>query len=203
MRVKAWSTPRVTIHRCPEICHLGMQFVHNWFRKRPYALCKSCRGMLDLQLSYSNFCALEFKFLDKNTGQSRKDELVLTLGAPDRCPRRHSRVGRAPAPLGPHDEAEFGPLVCAPWDPLAPHRLPPPLLGHHASRAPWSCRTDLAPPAHSRRRRTAPRRRRTRAHAATWPTRWRARTALQATTAYKRQETHTSREPRQTRRRYH
>jgi hypothetical protein len=64
IREKAWSTPRVTIHRRPEICHLGMQFVHKRLRKRPYALCKSCRGMLDLQLSYSNFCALQLNFLE-------------------------------------------------------------------------------------------------------------------------------------------
>jgi hypothetical protein len=42
-----------------------MQFVDNWLRKRPYALCKSCRGMLDLQLSYSNLGALQFNFLEK------------------------------------------------------------------------------------------------------------------------------------------
>jgi hypothetical protein len=29
VREKAWSMPRVTIHQRPEICHLGMQFVHN------------------------------------------------------------------------------------------------------------------------------------------------------------------------------
>jgi hypothetical protein len=64
IREKAWSTPRVTIHRCLEICHLGMQFVHKRLRKRSYALSKSCRGMLDLQLSYSNFCALQLNFLE-------------------------------------------------------------------------------------------------------------------------------------------
>jgi hypothetical protein len=64
IREKAWSTPRVTIHRRPEICHLGMQFVHKRLRKRPYALCKSCGGMLDLQLSYSNFCALQLNSLE-------------------------------------------------------------------------------------------------------------------------------------------
>jgi hypothetical protein len=130
MRVKDWSTPRVTIHRHLEICHLGMQFVHNWLRKRTYALCKSCRGMLDLQLSYSNFCALQFKFLEKNPGQSRQAELVLTLGAPERRPRRRSR----PGPLGPHTKVGLGPSVSAPWDPLASHRLPPPLPGRHARR---------------------------------------------------------------------
>jgi hypothetical protein len=73
--------PRVTIHQRLEICHLGMQFVHNWLRKRSYALCKSCRGMPDLQLSYSNFCALHLKFLEKNRRQRRQAELVLTIGA--------------------------------------------------------------------------------------------------------------------------
>jgi hypothetical protein len=52
MHEKAWSTPRVTIHRRPENSQLGMRFVHNWLRKTPYALCGSCRGMEDLQLSY-------------------------------------------------------------------------------------------------------------------------------------------------------
>jgi hypothetical protein len=64
IREKAWSTPRVTIHRRPEICHLGMQFVHKRLRKKSYALCKSCREMLDLQVFYSNFCALQFNFLE-------------------------------------------------------------------------------------------------------------------------------------------
>jgi hypothetical protein len=64
MREKAWSMPRVTIHKRLENSQLGMRFVHNWLRKRSYALCRSCRGMLDLQLSYSNFCALLFNFLE-------------------------------------------------------------------------------------------------------------------------------------------
>jgi hypothetical protein len=41
---KCKSMPEVTIHRRPEIGHLGIQFVHKWLRKTPYALCKSCRG---------------------------------------------------------------------------------------------------------------------------------------------------------------
>jgi hypothetical protein len=35
MHEKAWSMLIVTIHRCPGNC---MQFVHNWLRKRPYAI---------------------------------------------------------------------------------------------------------------------------------------------------------------------
>jgi hypothetical protein len=49
---KCKSTPRVTIHRRPEISDLGMQIVQKRWRERPYALSKSCRGMQDLQLSY-------------------------------------------------------------------------------------------------------------------------------------------------------
>jgi hypothetical protein len=41
MREKAWSTLVVTVHRCPENSQDGMHFVHNWLRKRPYALGKS------------------------------------------------------------------------------------------------------------------------------------------------------------------
>jgi hypothetical protein len=39
MREKAWSTLAVTVHRRPENSQVGMQFVHNRLRKRPYALC--------------------------------------------------------------------------------------------------------------------------------------------------------------------
>jgi hypothetical protein len=66
MREKVWSTPRVTIHRRPEICQLGMPFVHNWLRKRPYTLCRSCRGIGDLQLCYSLLGSLLLKNLEQN-----------------------------------------------------------------------------------------------------------------------------------------
>jgi hypothetical protein len=33
MGEKCRSTPQVTIHQHPQICHLGMQFVHNWLKK--------------------------------------------------------------------------------------------------------------------------------------------------------------------------
>jgi hypothetical protein len=54
IREKAWSMLIATIHQRLGICHLGMQFVHNWLIKRPYTLCESCRGSRDLQLWYSN-----------------------------------------------------------------------------------------------------------------------------------------------------
>jgi hypothetical protein len=54
-----------TIHWRPENSQVAMDFVHKWWRKTPYTLCRSCRGMLDLQLSYSNLGAIEFNFLEK------------------------------------------------------------------------------------------------------------------------------------------
>jgi hypothetical protein len=47
---KCKSTLEVTIHRRPENSQLGTQFVQKWWRKRPYALYNSCRGIGDLQL---------------------------------------------------------------------------------------------------------------------------------------------------------
>jgi hypothetical protein len=67
MREKAWSTLVVTVHRRPEISQVGMHFVHNWLRKRSYALCKSCKGILDLQLSYYPLDPLQLKNLEKNS----------------------------------------------------------------------------------------------------------------------------------------
>jgi hypothetical protein len=76
----------VTIHQRPKNCQLGMQFVHNWLRKRPYALCKSCRGSKDLQLWYSNVCPLHFNFLEKNSVKVCQSKLFLVPGAPERAP---------------------------------------------------------------------------------------------------------------------
>jgi hypothetical protein len=66
MGEKLESTLEVTIHRRPGNLQLGMRFVHKWLRKRPYALCKSCRGLIDLQLSYLLLGPLQFKNLEKN-----------------------------------------------------------------------------------------------------------------------------------------
>jgi hypothetical protein len=43
------STPVGTIHWSRELLHLGIQIVQKWLRKWPYALCKSDRGLGDLQ----------------------------------------------------------------------------------------------------------------------------------------------------------
>jgi hypothetical protein len=61
---KGKSTPRITIHRRPENSQLGIQIVHKWLRKRPYAFYESCRGLGDLQLCYSPLGPLLFKNLE-------------------------------------------------------------------------------------------------------------------------------------------
>jgi hypothetical protein len=61
---KCKSTLEATIHRRPENSKLGIRFVHNWLRKRPYALCESCRGSGDLQLCFSLLGPLLFNFLE-------------------------------------------------------------------------------------------------------------------------------------------
>jgi hypothetical protein len=107
-----------------------MQFVHNWLRKRPYALCKSCTWMLDLEHSYSNFYALQFKFLEKNPGRSRRAELVSTLALQSgahagvrasTAPR--PRWARTPRPASVLQTARRGTPPCA-----APPSSPTPLV---------------------------------------------------------------------------
>jgi hypothetical protein len=58
------STPQVTIHRRPENSQLGMRFVNSWLRKTLYGFCRSCRGLIDLQLCYSPLGPLLFKNLE-------------------------------------------------------------------------------------------------------------------------------------------
>jgi hypothetical protein len=63
---KLKPTPWSTIHQRPENSQLGIKFVHKWLRKSPYALCKSCRGLIGLQLFYLSLGPLQFKNLEKN-----------------------------------------------------------------------------------------------------------------------------------------
>jgi hypothetical protein len=139
MREKAWSTPRVTIHRRLEICHLGMHFVH---KKPSYALCRSCRGMLDLQLSYSNLGALQFNFLEKTAVEQGNPEMFLCWNALLRNVARWQAPDRTPAPLaGPRHRgtaATAGPT--APTPTSAPNTLSP------RTAHPWAERTDLRRP---------------------------------------------------------
>jgi hypothetical protein len=117
MHEKAWSTLVVTVHRRPENSQVGMHFVHSWLRKRPYTLCKSCKGILDLQLSYSNLSALQFNFLEKTTVEQGHPEMISRRNALLRDVARRQAPDRAPALLaGPRRRgtaATAGPIAPA------------------------------------------------------------------------------------------
>jgi hypothetical protein len=118
MREKPRSTLPDTIHLRLEICHLGMHFVHKWLRRAPYALCRSCRGMLDLQLFYSNLSALQFNFLEKTVVKQGNLEMISRRNALLHDVARRQAPDRAPAPLaGPRcrgTAATAGPTASAP-----------------------------------------------------------------------------------------
>jgi hypothetical protein len=48
---KVWSTLAGTIHQRPENLQVGILFLQNWLSKTPYDICRSCRGIRDIQLS--------------------------------------------------------------------------------------------------------------------------------------------------------
>jgi hypothetical protein len=135
MREKAWSMLVVTIHKRLENLHLGMQFVQKWLRKTPYALCKSCRGMLDLQLSYSNLGALQFNFLEKSAVKHGNPKIFPCRNALLRNVARRQAPDRAPAPLAGLRRRGLlpfaGPRAVGP---PVPNCLPGPLPLRHAPR---------------------------------------------------------------------
>jgi hypothetical protein len=100
MGEKCMSTPRVTIHRHPENSQLGMRFVHNWLGKRPYTLCRSGRGIGDLQLCYSPLGPLQFKNLEKNPFKQGQTNFKHSWPCPRarRRPTQRSRWTRTPRP---------------------------------------------------------------------------------------------------------
>jgi hypothetical protein len=158
--------------------------VHNWLRKRPYALCKSCRGSRDLQLWYSSVCPLQFNFLEKNRVKACPFELFWLL-ALQSARWRHASPRGSPRPARrgtPATVSSPGPRtdVRAPMHRRhAPHPHRPgttalsrPLIAIGQPRRPW-------PPSQSRRRRT-PR------HAMTMPSWWTCEPPLHLTRGYKR-----------------
>jgi hypothetical protein len=117
MREKAWSTLVVTVHRRLENSQVGMHFVHNWLRKRPYAVCKSCRGSRDLQLRYRSLWVLQFEFLEKLLVKVGQSELFWHQRSRARAERRRCALPCSAfvGPMGPGAEAAYHPLFCVPW----------------------------------------------------------------------------------------
>jgi hypothetical protein len=181
MREKAWSTPIATIHRRPETFHLGMRIVHNWFRKRPYALCKSCRGSRDLQLRYRSLWVLQFEFLEKLLVKVGQSEMFWHQRSRARAKRRRCALQRSTA-VGPW--AQTPRRATTRWSMHRSRRTAFPALsprstrrapsGHAAPTMPPAANRDAAVPDRARRRTPHP------CHGRV------SRSALQATTAYKR-----------------
>jgi hypothetical protein len=105
-------------------------------RKIPYALCRSCRGMLNLQLSYSNLGALQFNFLEKTTVEQGNPEMFPRRNALLRDVARRRAPDRAPAPLaGPGRRGRLPSAGKRIVGPPVPNRLPGPLPLRHTPRA--------------------------------------------------------------------
>jgi hypothetical protein len=149
MGEKLKSMPRVTIHRRPENSQLGMRFMHNWLRKRPYALCESCRGSGDLQLCYSLLGPLLFNFLEFWSIKQGYLEIFRAPGAPERTARRRALGHALPLPQTP-PWARHGRrcptgstrLAQGAWmarpPPLLAIPLAPRVRGHRADHPTWS-----------------------------------------------------------------
>jgi hypothetical protein len=146
-------------------------------RKTPYALCRSCRGKLDLQLFYSNLGALQFNFWRKQQS-NRAMSKHLALGTWERTRDVASARWSAAAPS--YTRAETGrwssvcglrPNPCAwrragPWS--VPRGVSPP-AGWRTALCHWTlvaCTLPLSPPY------LAPRTPRCRAHTATCCHEW-------------------------------
>jgi hypothetical protein len=84
--------------QAPRKSKLCLQFVHNWLRKRPYALCEHCRGSRDLQLWYSSVCPLQFNFFGVSLSQTGLLEMFSTRLALSTQPRDAGAPHRAQPP---------------------------------------------------------------------------------------------------------
>jgi hypothetical protein len=116
---KLKSTLLATIHRRPENNHLGIQIVQKWLRKRPYALCESCRGLGDLQLCYSLLGPLLFNFLEIS---SVKQGYLKNLHGHWRSGTSRPRWVPTPRPASVRRSAHRGPH---PWHRTAIHSPSP------------------------------------------------------------------------------
>jgi hypothetical protein len=162
---KCKSMPRVTIHRRPENNQLGMQFVQRWLRKTIYGLCRSRRGLGDLQLCYSPVGPLLLKNLKQNTIEQGQVEFFKTAvprvrAHVRRCARGHAssrcrstghnrRCTAATAgptappkpssPRVPHSQAEQTDLAAAQPMAAPPYfACAPAHVSVHAPRRPWA-----------------------------------------------------------------
>jgi hypothetical protein len=152
MREKAWSTLLATVHWRPGNSHLGIQIVHNWLRKSPYALCESCRGSRDLQLCYSLLGPLLFSFLEFWSVKQGHLEKLRAPGAPD---RRATSSAKPCAAVGPARTPRPHRLHAACAGRLDGASAPPRHPARATRRARLGRPSRRAPPVQRRRRRTS------------------------------------------------
>jgi hypothetical protein len=138
VREKAWSMPASTVQWCPENNNVGMQIVHKWLRKTLYALCRSCRGMGDLQPFYLCLGPLLLGIFEKNPAKQCYLILFWCQNALERVSarRRRARATLAPAALSVH--ARKGSVV-----PSGPCAVPGSLC--MTSVGPWSVPRGTSP----------------------------------------------------------
>jgi hypothetical protein len=92
---KTWSTADFNIHRRHEKPKLCSTFLLKPLIKTPVGFCESCRGVVHLQLCYSPFGALLFKFLEKCPVKHAQTEMALGRVALRRAPTLQSAPARA------------------------------------------------------------------------------------------------------------
>jgi hypothetical protein len=122
-----------------------MQFAQKWWRKRPYTLCRSCRGIGDLQLCYSPLGPLLLKNLKKNAVEQGQVNFY-SMPAPGvraRARRRARGHARPHRRLTGYDRRS----TAATAGPKAFHRRSHPILHCHALHAHGPRETDPRRPA--------------------------------------------------------
>jgi hypothetical protein len=149
-------------------CHLC---IIGW-ENPPYALCRSCRGMLDLQLSYSNLGALQFKFLEFQLVKQGYIELFRKNSTPLKPPaRRRHATPRAPV-VGPSGPGRWGTSATVGSSAPAPTPARPiPVATRHTptGRAKPPCADHVTTPPIALPPYLAPRAPPCCAHVASWP----------------------------------
>jgi hypothetical protein len=137
----------------PKNSQLGMQIVQKRLRKTIYGLCRSCRGLGDLQLCYSPFGPLLLKILEQNTVEQGQVEFFKTAVPRVRAHARRRARGHTSLRHRPTEHNRRSTAATA--GPTAPHRLPHPNPRRHASHLLRPSKLTSSPPNQWPHRRTS------------------------------------------------
>jgi hypothetical protein len=131
MREKCKSTLLGTIHWRPDNNKVCLQFVQKWLRKTIYDLCRSCKGLGDLQLCYSLLGPLMLKNLEQNAVE--QGQVVFFQSAAPRLRAHARRRACGHTSLRCRLTGHNRRCTAATAGPTAPHRRPHPNPRRHAS----------------------------------------------------------------------